>query len=91
MSRKGIGDSGARAAIAAVLEMFDIMPVSGDTCFIALNTDISDYEDAVLATCAAEARVDYIATRDAGFIAASSSPVPAMRPIDILGLMEHGK
>lgn len=89
LSRKGIGDRGAREAVAAVLEMFDIMPVNGDTCFIALNTDMSDYEDAVLAVCAAEARADYIATRDEGFIAANGSPVPAMRPIDILELMEH--
>lgn len=91
LSRKGIGDSGAREAIAAILEMFDIMPVNGDTCFMALNMDMSDYEDAVLAACAAEARVDYIATRDEGFISASGSLVPAMRPIDIIELIEHGE
>lgn len=91
LSRKGIGDSGAREAVASILEMFDIAPVDGDTCFMALNTDMSDYEDAVLAVCAAVSQADYIATRDEGFIAASGSPVPAMRPADILVLVERGE
>jgi len=84
LARKGIGDSGAREAVAGILEMFDVAAVDGDVCFMALNTDMSDYEDAVLAVCAANAGADCIATRDEAFIKAEGKPVTAMRPEDVL-------
>lgn len=87
LARKGIGDQAAREAIFDVLSIFDVAPVDGDVCSMALNGPMSDFEDAVLAVCAANEEVDYIATNDIGFIK-SESPVPARSPLDILEMLK---
>ena len=87
LARKGIGDQLAREAIFDILSMFDIAPVDGDSCAIALNTPMSDYEDAVLAVCAARARADYIATRDEGLIKADC-PVQVRSPKELLHMID---
>lgn len=88
LARKGIGDQAAREAIFDVLSMFDVAPVDGDACSMALNTSMSDYEDAVLAVCAAREKADYIATSDKGFLKADS-PVPVKTTADILKIIEE--
>ena len=87
LARKGIGDEAAREAIFDVLSMFDVAPVDGDVCSMALNTPMSDYEDAVLAVCAVREGADYIATGDQGFIKADS-PVQVRTPAQLLHLIE---
>ncbi len=72
LARKGIGDRAAREAIFDLLSMFDVAQVDGDACSMALNAPMSDYEDAVLAVCAAREGADYIATGDQGFLNAAS-------------------
>lgn len=86
LARKGIGDQAAREAIFDVLSMFDVAPVDGDACSMALNTPMSDYEDAVLAICAAREEADYIATGDQGLLKADS-PVQVRTPAQILHLI----
>ena len=73
LARKGIGDKAAREAVV---------------CAMALNTPMADYEDAVLAVCAARDEADYIATCDQGFLRAES-PVPAKSPEELLAMMEQ--
>jgi predicted nucleic acid-binding protein len=90
VSRKGIGDAAAREAIYCILSLFDIAPVDSDICYSALSSEMSDFEDAVLAACAEKCDADYIATRDEGFIRAEGCPVPAMRPDDIIKII-HGE
>jgi predicted nucleic acid-binding protein len=85
--RKQIGDEAAREAIWNILTIFDIASVGGEDCATALGVPISDYEDALLAVCAAREGADYIATRDEGFIAADS-PVSARQPQELLALIE---
>ena len=87
LARKGIGDEAAREAIFDVLSVFDVAPVDGDACSMALNTPMSDYEDAVLAVCAAREEADYIATGDKGF-AKADSPVQVRTPAEILHLID---
>ena len=87
LARKGIGDEAAREAIFDVLSMFDVAPVDGDVCSMALNTPMSDYEDAVLAVCAVREGADYIATGDQGFLKADS-PVQVRTPAQLLHLIE---
>ena len=82
--KKRAGDEKARMVVYNVLALFDIAPVDGDACSMALNTDMSDYEDAVLAVCAAREGADYIATNDEGLIKAKGSPVTALRPGDVM-------
>lgn len=88
LSRKGIGDKAAREAVFDVLSMFQVAAVDGDACAMALNTPVADYEDAVLAVCAARDEADYIATCDQGFLRAES-PVPAKSPEELLAMMEQ--
>jgi len=87
LARKGIGDQRAREAVFDVLSIFDVAPVDGEACSMALNTPMSDYEDALLAVCAAREGADYIATGDQGFLKADS-PVPARTPAQLLELMD---
>lgn len=82
--KKRAGDEKARMVVYNVLALFDIAPVDGDACSMALNTDMSDYEDAVLAVCAAREGADYIATNDEGLIKSKGSPVVALRPDDVV-------
>ena len=87
LARKGIGDEAAREAIFDVLSMFDVAPVDGDVCSMALNTPMSDYEDAVLSVCAVREGTDYISTGDQGFLKADS-PVQVRTPAQLLHLIE---
>lgn len=88
LSRKGIGDKAAREAVFDILSMFDVAAVDGDVCAMALNTPMHDYEDAVLAVCAARGEADYIATCDQVFLKADS-PVPARTPDELLAMLEQ--
>lgn len=87
LARKGIGDQSAREAIFDILSIFNIAPVDGDVCSMALNMPMGDYEDAVLAVCAARAEADYITTRDEGLIKAEC-PVQVRRPKELLHMID---
>ena len=68
----------ARQALAHLLARFTVAPVTDGAVRLALATSMRDFEDAVTAMVANEARVDLIVTRDAtGF---ANSPVTAVRP-----------
>lgn len=86
VTRRATDDQTAREAVMDVISLFDVAPVDGDTCAMALNTPMGDYEDAVLAVCAARAGADYIATSDQGFLRAES-PVPAKTPGELLQII----
>ncbi|MEY8420587.1 PIN domain-containing protein [Oscillospiraceae bacterium 44-5] len=87
ITRKGIGNNKAREAITDILSMFDIARIDGDMCSIALDLPIEDYEDALLAICAALGGADYIATRDQDFLE-SHSPVPTRTPADLIAMIQ---
>lgn len=88
LARKGIGDRAAREAIFDLLSMFDVAQVDGDACSMALNEPMSDYEDAVLAVCAAREGADYIATGDQGFLNAAS-PVQVRTPAALVRIIDE--
>ncbi len=50
---------------------------------------MSDYEDAVLAVCAAREEADYIATGDQGLLKSESCPVQVRTPAQLLHLIEE--
>jgi predicted nucleic acid-binding protein len=87
VSKKGIGESDAREAISDILSMFDIAIVDGDVCSMALVSDMKDFEDAVLAMCAARDEADYIVTRDAEFLRGEGCPVTTISPSEILDII----
>ncbi|MCD7854120.1 MAG: PIN domain-containing protein [Clostridiales bacterium] len=89
ISRKILGDKDARKAILNLLTLFEVAPVDQEACLTALNTPMSDFEDAVLAVCALNSGADYIVTRDKDFIASAESPVEALSPSDILKIISN--
>lgn len=82
--RKRAGEKAARAVVYNVLALFDVACADGEACAAALNADMNDYEDAVLAVCAAREGADCIATNDEEFAQTATSPVRAMHPDKIL-------
>ena len=72
----------AKSVIARLLNGFQIASVDKADCLNALDIDMSDYEDALVATCAKRVKNEYIITRNTKDYL--SSPVPAITPDDFL-------
>ncbi|MDR2712166.1 MAG: PIN domain-containing protein [Clostridiales bacterium] len=70
--------SAAKEIIAKVLNTFRIVSVDGTDCIKALETEIDDYEDAVLAICAKKIKAESIITRNVKDFTAS--PIKAITP-----------
>ena len=83
LARKMIGEAQARETVKNLLILFDIAEVNRSLCLAALRLPMRDFEDAVLAACAARAGADVIVSRDRAFLGADS-PVSVKRPEDLL-------
>lgn len=88
IARKYLGDAETRTALRNLLTAFEVVSVDGELCQIALDVPMKDYEDAVLAVCAARADADFIATRDKEFLEANS-PVPTRTPTDLRNMVKN--
>lgn len=86
VARKGMSESDAREAVFEILSIFEIAPVTAESCLNALELPMSDFEDAVLTTCVKECGANFIATRDQAFLT-SASPVKALTPAKILEMV----
>lgn len=77
--RKHLGDKEAvKTALHGLLNVLEVLTVTGEDCARALELPMPDYEDALLAECARTWEADYIITRDPkGF---AKSPVRAVSP-----------
>jgi predicted nucleic acid-binding protein len=72
----------AKIVLWKLFALFQILDVTGTDCEKALELNMSDYEDALIATCANRNKVDWIISRNTkDFI---NSPVPAITPEDFL-------
>ena len=75
----------ARRTMEAILDVFRVAPVDGAVLAEALRLRCPDFEDAVTAAAAREARCDWIVTRDPkGF---RGSPVRPLTPEAALELL----
>lgn len=54
----------AKNIMAKLYELFYILDITPNDCREALSSGVKDYEDAVVASCAARNRMDYIVTRN---------------------------
>lgn len=88
IARKYIGDEAARGLLRNVLTLFDIVEVNVEVCSEALESFMTDFEDAVLAFCAKRAGADYIVSRDEGFLRTEYSPLKVKRPAEILEMIK---
>ncbi|MDR0986393.1 MAG: PIN domain-containing protein [Ruminococcus sp.] len=66
--KKNNGAADAKGYIESLIELFSIIPLSADDCLSAVSHKMSDFEDAIIAVCAEKAGVDYIISRDKGFL-----------------------
>jgi len=80
--RKHLDKEPLKAALRGVMELLEVMEVTGDDCLAALDLPMDDYEDALLACCAGNWGADCIVTRNTKDFA--RSPVKAMTPDDFL-------
>lgn len=87
--RKLIGDEGARNAIWNLMTVLDVAELDGSVCGAALTVPMKDYEDAILAVCAAKDGCNYVVSRDQGFLKAEGSPIPVISPDDLIGILQE--
>ncbi len=81
--KKALGDGKARAAIADVMTVLQVVAVGEEDCAKALVLPMDDFEDALLALCAKREGVDYVVSRDKAFLAAASY-LPVIAPQALL-------
>lgn len=84
LARKQLGTEGAKAAVHALLSLYDIAAVTRSTLQLALDAGMPGFEDAVLAHAAHQAGAHAIITRNLRDFA--KSPVRAYTPTQFLAL-----
>jgi predicted nucleic acid-binding protein len=84
--RREVGSRRAREVLMDLLRVLEVVAVDQDRIFQALAMDWDDFEDAVQASCAAKAEVDYLLTRDQEDF--RGSYVPVLSPAEFIAL--HG-
>lgn len=83
-ARKYLDKSAARKAIGTLFELFDILDVSSVDCRQAHQSEMDDFEDALIASTAKRCGVDFIITRNKkGY---RHSPVPALTPKEFVDI-----
>ena len=80
------GSSNAKASIANLMTVMNIIPLSEKDCSDALALPFEDFEDAIIAVCAEKAGVDYIVSRDNEFIKAKTA-VEVITPGQLLEII----
>ena len=83
-SRGLLSKKQARAALETIFRLFDLMDNEPSDCRFAYESDMGDYEDALIAYAAKRNDVDLIVTRNKGDFA--HSPVPAVTPEEFLAV-----
>ena len=79
ITRQALHDAAAaKNTIAKLLNTFQIAAVDKKDCLNALDSELDDYEDALVSICAQKAKAEYIITRNERHF--EQSPVPALSP-----------
>lgn len=82
--QRDIGGKKARNILMDLLRIVEIIAVDQDRVLQALAMDWADFEDAVLAACAAKIEADYLLTRNQGDF--RGSHVPVLSPAEFLAV-----
>lgn len=85
--RKQITAAEARNAIRNLLVLLQVAPVEGYDCRGAVDSPISDFEDALMVICAKRQGIDHIVTRDTELLRECKF---AIASADFLKLFQHG-
>ena len=82
LQRRGLSPKRVRTVLPDLFEMFDILDVTASDCQKAAESEMNDFEDAVIAASAARNGVDLIISRDEhGF---DGAPIASMTPFDFV-------
>jgi predicted nucleic acid-binding protein len=83
--RRGDGANAekAKAAVAKLISVVNVIPLTGSDCSNALELPMNDFEDAVTAVCAKKAGAECIVSRDEKFIKAGSA-VEVITPAQLI-------
>ncbi len=81
--RRKLSHAGALDALRMLMQTLNVVSVGEDECADAMQTGMGDFEDAVVAVCAARARADFIVTRDEEF-AKKGCVIPVAYPAEVL-------
>lgn len=80
--RKVTGREQALEHLKLLLSVLDVADVGKNDLLRAMELDMSDFEDALLAQCARRVKAEHIVTRNiGGFL---KSPIPPIAPSDFL-------
>ena len=86
LARKAAGNANAKAYVASLLSILEVAPVSRATLEGASSSDMTDFEDAVVAESGKHVDADFIVTRDErDFV---KSPIAAHSPKTLLGILQ---
>ena len=69
-----------------LLQIFEILPETKEIFLLAIDSELSDYEDAVIETTALKNSIDYIITRNVDDF--RNSQIDAITPMVFLSLPE---
>ena len=83
--RKHLAQSLVREAVQTLLLIVDVANILKSDITNGFSSVMSDYEDAVQASCAKRMKADYIVTRNVKDF--SKSPVPAVSPREALEII----
>ena len=84
---KKLGADAAREALRNLFNLLVIITVDGEDCVLALDLPITDYEDALVTTCAQKTDVDLIITNDADFLNTGNPLVKVVNSTDFICLL----
>jgi predicted nucleic acid-binding protein len=84
--RKLVGASKAREALIALNALFSIVPLDAAVITEAINTALSDFEDAIQYVSALRAGVDYFVTRDPRDI--PKTPLGVISASELVAILE---
>ena len=87
ITAKRIGDSSAREAVRHLLNILGVIAVDGDDCANALCLPITDFEDALVVTCANKEDIDYIVSNDKEFSQVNTQFAKIVSSYEFLKLM----
>ena len=84
--RKNLKDKEkTKQTLLGLLTVVNVLDVTGSDCEKAFDLPMSDYEDALLATCGKRHKADYIVTRDLKHF--EGSPVEVIQPDELLKML----
>jgi predicted nucleic acid-binding protein len=86
--RKKHGVEYAKAKIRGLMTFTDTIPLTENDCADALELPMNDFEDTVVAICAAKVSADYIVSRDEAFLGSAAVGIKVIKPDELLSKVD---